>query len=111
MAEDGREWWLNWWVTDLTEAVGAYGLSIPLPDGDALWAVLAKPTSTTPVAGWRGAVVVHEVFGVAPEMLDVADRFEANGWVAVVPDLFSHGTRVGCRSSHCARAQAAHRVR
>jgi carboxymethylenebutenolidase len=71
-------------------------VSIPLPDGDALWAVLAKPTSTTPVAGWRGAVVVHEVFGVAPEMLDVADRFEANGWVAVVPDLFSHGTRVGC---------------
>jgi carboxymethylenebutenolidase len=71
-------------------------VSIPLPDGDALRAVVATPASTAPVAGWRGAVVVHEVFGVAPEMLDVADRFAAEGWAAVVPDLFSHGTRVGC---------------
>jgi carboxymethylenebutenolidase len=71
-------------------------VSIKLPDGDALQAVLATPASAVPLAGWRGAVVVHEVFGVAPEMLDVADRFAAKGWAAVVPDLFSHGTRVGC---------------
>lgn len=71
-------------------------VSIPLPDGDALRAVLATPASLAPVDGWRGVVVVHEVFGVAPEILDVADRFAANGWGAVVPDLFSHGTRVGC---------------
>jgi carboxymethylenebutenolidase len=71
-------------------------VSIPLPDGDALRAVLATPASRAPVAGWRGVVVVHEVFGVAPEMVDVAERFAARGWGALVPDLFSHGTRVGC---------------
>ncbi len=71
-------------------------VSILLPDGDALRAVLATPARPAPSAGWRGAVVVHEVFGVAPEMLDVADRFAAMGWVAVVPDLFSHGTRLTC---------------
>jgi carboxymethylenebutenolidase len=71
-------------------------VSIPLPDGDALRAVLATPGSMAPAGGWRGAVVVHEVFGLATEMLDVADRFAAKGWAAVVPDLFSHGSRISC---------------
>jgi carboxymethylenebutenolidase len=86
-------------------------VSILLPDGDALRAVLATPARPAPSAGWRGAVVVHEVFGVAPEMLDVADRFAAMGWVAVVPDLFSHGPASRVLFEPCAKAQAAHRAR
>jgi hypothetical protein len=53
MAEDGQEWWLNWWVTDLTEAVGAYGRFDPAP-------------------GWRRLV------GGARE----ADEHDPRGWLA-----------------------------
>jgi carboxymethylenebutenolidase len=39
----------------------------------------------------RGVIVVHEAFGVTPHMLDVVQRFEAEGYIALPLDLF-HGT-------------------
>ncbi|MEU4720744.1 dienelactone hydrolase family protein [Nonomuraea dietziae] len=69
---------------------------IPLPDGSALAATVALPEGTPPVTGWPGVVVVHEIYGVEPDMLDVVDLFAEHGYAAVLPDLYSHGTRAGC---------------
>jgi carboxymethylenebutenolidase len=41
-------------------------------------------------------IVVHEIFGSQPEILEVADRFAARGYGALAPDLFSAGMRVAC---------------
>jgi carboxymethylenebutenolidase len=69
---------------------------IPLPDGGSLAAALALPEGTAPASGWPGVVVVHEIYGVEPDMLDVARSFAEHGYAAVLPDLYSHGSRVKC---------------
>ncbi|GAB2908684.1 dienelactone hydrolase family protein [Rhodococcus aerolatus] len=69
---------------------------VPLPDGRTMRATLAVPSGDAPEGGWPGVLVVHEVFGWTQEIADVADTFAARGWVAVVPDVFSAGTRIGC---------------
>ncbi|MEV4019288.1 dienelactone hydrolase family protein [Nonomuraea angiospora] len=69
---------------------------IPLPDGGSLAATMALPQGTAPAAGWPGVVVLHEIYGIEPDMLDVVDLFAEHGYAAVLPDLYSHGTRVGC---------------
>ena len=60
--------------------------TIHLGDGDtAVSAYLSEPRGTP-----RGAlIVVHEVWGLVPHTKDVADRFAAEGYVALAPDLFS----------------------
>jgi carboxymethylenebutenolidase len=70
--------------------------TVPLAEGDQLKAVLARPDGEPPPGGWPGVVVIHDVFGLTPEVLDAADRFGREGYVAAVPDLFGHGTRVAC---------------
>jgi carboxymethylenebutenolidase len=67
---------------------------IPLPDGSTLGADVAEPHDGA--TDRPGIVVLTDVFGPSPEMNRVADRFAERGWVAVVPDLFDHGVRVGC---------------
>jgi carboxymethylenebutenolidase len=67
---------------------------IPLPDGSTIGADVAVPAK--PGEQRPGIVVLTDVFGPSPEMNRVADRFAERGWVAVVPDLFDHGIRVGC---------------
>lgn len=69
---------------------------IPLPDSGSLAATVALPEGVPPADGWPGVVVVHEIYGVEPDMLDVLDLFAARGYAAVLPDLYSHGSRVGC---------------
>jgi carboxymethylenebutenolidase len=69
---------------------------ISTTDGRALRAVFATPSGSVPPAGCPGVVIIHEVFGMAPEILDVADRFAVRGWAAAVPDLFGVGNRLVC---------------
>ncbi|MGI5285745.1 dienelactone hydrolase family protein [Nonomuraea polychroma] len=69
---------------------------IPLPNGSSLAATVALPEGSAPATGWPGAVVVHEIYGVEPDMLNVLDLFAGHGYAAVLPDLYSHGTRIGC---------------
>jgi carboxymethylenebutenolidase len=57
---------------------------------------MALPDGEPPEGGWPGIIVLFEVFGMTPEMLDVADRFADRGWAAFVPDFLSTGTRLGC---------------
>ncbi|MBV9846637.1 MAG: dienelactone hydrolase family protein [Kutzneria sp.] len=69
---------------------------ISLPDGRSLAATTSLPDKPPPVGGWPAVVVLHEAFGVAPDILAAADRFADNGWAAVVPNLFSRGTGIAC---------------
>ncbi len=49
-------------------------------------AYLSRPAGDEP----RPAIVViHEIYGLVPHIQDVADRFAAQGYVALAPDLFS----------------------
>lgn len=44
-----------------------------------------------PPGARRAVVVLHEIFGIQPEILRVCERFAAVGWAAVAPDLYAHG--------------------
>jgi carboxymethylenebutenolidase len=52
---------------------------------DTLEAYRADPTGE--VAG--AIVVIHEIWGLVPNITDIADRFAAEGYIAVAPDLLS----------------------
>src|SRR5574341_121548 len=71
-------------------------VDIPLPSGQPMKGVLATPSGAPATGGWPAVIVLHEVFGITPEMIDVADRFARNGYVALVPHLFSAGPRLLC---------------
>jgi carboxymethylenebutenolidase len=59
---------------------------IELESGEAFPAYVAEPERE--VRG--GLVVIHEIWGLADHIKDVADRFAAEGYLAVAPDLLSH---------------------
>src|SRR3984885_14555780 len=45
-----------------------------------------------PVGELRGAlIVIHEIWGLVDHIKDVADRFAAEGYLVVAPDILSHG--------------------
>lgn len=48
-----------------------------------------------PPGARRGVVVLHEIFGIQPEILRVCERFASAGWAAVAPDLYARG-RLSC---------------
>jgi carboxymethylenebutenolidase len=51
-------------------------------------AYLARPTGDGP---WPGVVVLHEAFGLDPDIRGHADRFAGRGYLALAPDLLSLG--------------------
>lgn len=81
-------------LSDMLRSVRS-DVTIPLPGGGALAGVLALPVETSE-SGRPGVIVLHEIFGPQPEILEVADRFADRGYGALAPDLFSAGTRLGC---------------
>ena len=62
------------------------------PHGE-MRAHLARPEGDGP---WPGVVLVHDAFGNSRDFRRHADRFAANGFVALAPDLYSWGGRIGC---------------
>lgn len=62
--------------------MGEY-VTINGPDG-AFQAYVAKPAQ----ANGRALVVIQEIFGVNKVMRDLAEHYAAQGYLAVVPDLF-----------------------
>jgi carboxymethylenebutenolidase len=47
---------------------------------------------TTPSGARRGAIIViHEIWGLNDHTKDVADRLAAQGYLAIAPDILSHG--------------------
>ncbi len=58
-------------------------LTITTPDGD-FSAYVARPQAASAPA----IVVIQEIFGVNKVMRDIADGLAAQGYIAIVPDLF-----------------------
>lgn len=70
----------------------AHDVRIDGPHG-VFRAALALPTGPGP---HPGVVVLHEVYGLNDDMRRIAARFAAEGYVAVVPDLYSRGNKLVC---------------
>jgi carboxymethylenebutenolidase len=78
---------------------------------------IALETSAGTVAAWRadpvgaprgGLVVVQEIFGVNAHMRSVADRYAAEGYVALAPAYFDpveHGVELGYDQAGMARGK------
>lgn len=75
--------------------------------------------ASLPGGATKAVVVIHEIFGRAPDIDGVVDRFAARGYAAVAPDLFAHG-RIACiravmaamkTGDEVAAVRAAHRAR
>jgi carboxymethylenebutenolidase len=67
-------------------------VSIPAPR-QTLPSYLAVPAGSGP---WPGVVIVHDIFGMDADPPRQAEWLASNGFLAVVPNLFSWGGKVSC---------------
>jgi carboxymethylenebutenolidase len=67
-------------------------VAVTTPHHD-LAAYLATPQGGGP---WPGVVVIHDVYGMTPDLRDHVDWLASSGYLAVGPDLFSYGRRLPC---------------
>jgi len=70
-------------------------LDVSTADGASLRAELFAPAGYGP---HPGVVVLHESFGLNDDIRRIARRFADAGYVALAPDLYSHGSRIACLS-------------
>ena len=63
-------------------------------DGASLRAELFGPSGGG--GPFPGVLVLHESFGLNRDIRRIARRFADAGYVAIAPDLYSHGTRLIC---------------
>jgi carboxymethylenebutenolidase len=68
-------------------------LEVPTHDDLSLRAELFAPVGDGP---HPGVVVLHESFGLNDDIRRIARRFADEGYVALAPDLYSHGSRIAC---------------
>lgn len=54
---------------------------------------LAVPEGDGP---WPGVVVVQDLMGVSADVQRIGDRIAANGYLALTPELYHRGPKVGC---------------
>jgi carboxymethylenebutenolidase len=69
-------------------------IRIPVADGTTLPAYLARPAAGSP-RPTQAVVVVHELFGVNPDIRQVADNLAAEGLLAVAPEFYHRDTEPG----------------
>jgi len=70
-------------------------VDVSLAVGGALRAELFAPGSAGPCPG---VLVLHESFGLNDDIRRIARRFADAGYVAMTPNLYSHGSRMFCLS-------------
>jgi carboxymethylenebutenolidase len=67
-------------------------IRIPGQDGTSLPAYLARPTAEVAPAG---VIVVHELFGVNPDIRGVADDLARAGFLAIAPEFYHRDAAAG----------------
>jgi carboxymethylenebutenolidase len=72
-------------------------LELPVGDGARMRAYAARPDGPGP---FPGLIVFQEAFGVTPHIRSVADRFAAEGYLAVAPELFHRTAPPGWSASY-----------
>src|ERR1700684_1357125 len=75
-------------------------VNLKVDDGTTMRAHVARPAGT-PRAG---LIVFQEIFGINPHIRDIADRFAAEGYLAIAPELF-HRTGPGFESGYTDMAE------
>lgn len=71
-------------------------MDIPVADG-TIRGYLAEPQAA--VSGespWPGVVIIHDALGLSADARNITDRFATAGYLALSPDLYSHGPKVQC---------------
>jgi carboxymethylenebutenolidase len=67
---------------------------VEIPTGRGLMpAYCARPATPPP---WPGVVVVHDFAGMSSDLRAQADWLAGEGFLAVAPDLYYWGSRLGC---------------
>ncbi len=69
------------------------------PDGQTVEGYLAEPAGTA-AAGAPGIVVIQEWWGLNDQIRGVADRLAADGYRALVPDLYRGKSTVEAEEAH-----------
>lgn len=64
-------------------------------DAGPLRAYVARPAGKGP---HPGVLVLHEMFGLNDDIRRIARRFAEHGYVAMAPDVWSHGNKAVCLS-------------
>ena len=68
------------------------GTDVRIPSG-----ARATPAyAAIPPGARRGVVVIHEIYGRAPDIDRVVERFADAGYAAAAPDLFADGATAAC---------------
>jgi carboxymethylenebutenolidase len=65
---------------------------IPVSDGTSLPAYVARPATA---AAPTGVIVVHELFGVNPDIRGVADDLAGAGYLAIAPEFYHRDAQPG----------------
>jgi carboxymethylenebutenolidase len=69
------------------EATSGATIEIPVADGTALPAYVARPARTGGTGG-TAVIVAHELFGVTPQIRGVADELAGAGYLAIAPEYY-----------------------
>ncbi len=67
------------------EGLIAENIQFPGDNGDLIGGYLARPLGAGP---FPGVIVIHEIFGLWPDIKEFARRFATQGYIALAPDLY-----------------------
>lgn len=81
-------------------------MRIPTGGGDIDGYLSVPQPAVAGPAPWPGVVVVHDALGLSDDIRAITDRFGTAGYVAVAPDLYSHGSRLRCIQAAFAQMRA-----
>lgn len=72
-------------------------IELKVPGSNSMWAYVARPEQTGP---HPGLLVFQEAFGVNSHIRNVTERFAAQGYVAIAPELFHRTALPGFEGSY-----------